>query len=99
MQNGFLLVFHFQCKNVYKETEWDVLGEAQSKRPHKLQNRAARIILNVNDDVHYTIALSALSWEPLQTERKKRKQNLCLSCFKKWVPNHSQINFGIRTYE
>ena len=35
---------------------WDVFGETQSKRLQKLQNRAARIILNLSNDVHHTIA-------------------------------------------
>ena len=41
---------------------WDVFGETQSKRHQKLQNRAARIILNLSNDVHHTIALHALGW-------------------------------------
>ena len=49
---------------------WDVFSEGQSKRLQKLQNRAARIILNVSNDVEHTIALRTLGWEPLQTERK-----------------------------
>ena len=52
---------------------WDVFGESQSKRLKKLQNRAARIILNMSNDVNHSIALRALGWEPLKTERKKRK--------------------------
>ena len=44
---------------------WIVFGESQSKRPQKLQNIAAIIILNVNNDVEHTIALRALGWEPL----------------------------------
>ena len=39
---------------------WDAFSEAQSKRLQKLQNRAARIILNVNNDVEHTIALRTL---------------------------------------
>ena len=55
------------------------------------------IILNVNNDVEPTIALRALGWEPLQTERKKKpKQKLCTSYQTKWVQNHSQIYFRIR---
>ena len=36
---------------------WDVFGETQSQRLQKLQNRAARIILNMTNDVNHTIAL------------------------------------------
>ena len=35
----------------YCSEVWDVFGAAQSKRLQKLQNRAARIILNVSNDV------------------------------------------------
>ena len=50
---------------------WDVLGEIQSKRLQELQNRAARIILNISNDVNHTTALRALGGEPHKTERKK----------------------------
>ncbi|CAB3981350.1 Hypothetical predicted protein, partial [Paramuricea clavata] len=33
--------------------------------------KAARIILNMSNDVNHSIALRALGWEPLKTERKK----------------------------
>ena len=52
---------------------WDVFGETQSQQLQKLKNRAARIILNLTDDVNHTIALRALGWEPLKIERKKAK--------------------------
>ena len=50
---------------------WDVFGETQSKRLQKLQNRAARIITNLSNDVDHSIALGELSWEPLKADRKK----------------------------
>ena len=34
---------------------WDVFGETQSKRLQKLQNRAARIIMNMSNDVHHSV--------------------------------------------
>ena len=49
---------------------WDVLGETQSKRLQKLQNRAARVIMNMSNDIDSSIALSALGWEPLNLMRK-----------------------------
>ena len=39
----------------------------------KLQNRAARIITNLSNDVDHSIALGELSWEPLKADRKKTK--------------------------
>ena len=50
---------------------WDVFGETQSKRLQKLQNRAARIILNISNDVDYTIALRTLG--PSHSKQKGRK--------------------------
>ena len=52
---------------------WDIFSETQSQRLQKLQNRAARIILNMTNDVNHTVALRALGWEPLKIERKKAK--------------------------
>ena len=60
---------------------WNVFGETQSKRLQKLQNRAAIIILNISNDVDYTIALRTLGWEPLQTERKKTKARMMYKLF------------------
>ena len=65
---------------------WDVCGKTQSKRLQKLQNRAARIILNISNDVDHTIALCALGWEPLQTERKKAKAKMMYKLLKKMGP-------------
>jgi hypothetical protein len=50
---------------------WDVFGETQSKRLQKLQNRGARIIMNMSNDVDHLVALDALDWKPLKTERIK----------------------------
>ena len=55
---------------------WDVFGETQSKRLQKLQNRAARIIMNMSNDVHHSVALQALDWNTLETERKKAKAKM-----------------------
>ena len=65
---------------------WDVFGETQSKRLQKLQNRAARIILNLSNNVHHTIALHALGREPLQTERKKAKAKMMYKVLNKMGP-------------
>ena len=55
---------------------WDVLGETQSKRLQKLQNRAARVIMNMSNNIDSSIALPALSWEPLTLMRKRAKAKL-----------------------
>ena len=65
---------------------WDVFAESQSKRLQKLQNRAARIILNMSNDVNHSIALRALGWEPLKTERKKAKAKMMYKVLNKMGP-------------
>ena len=55
---------------------WDVFGETQSKRLQKLQHRAARIIMNMSNDVHHSVVLQALGWKTLQAERKKAKAKM-----------------------
>ena len=66
---------------------WDVFGETQSKRLQKLQNRAARIITNLSNDVDHSIALGELSWEPLKADRKKTKAKLMYKLLNNVGPN------------
>ena len=60
----------------YCSEVWDVFGEIQSKRLQKLQNRAARTISNMSNDVDHSIALCALGWKPLDIMRKKAKATM-----------------------
>ena len=53
-----------------------MFGETQSKRLQKLQNRAARIIMNMSNDVHHSVLLQALGWKTLEVERKKAKAKM-----------------------
>ena len=55
---------------------WDVFSETQSKRLQKLQNRAARIIMNMSNDTDHSVALKALGWKTLKVERKKAKAKM-----------------------
>ena len=64
----------------YCSEVWDVFGEIQSKRLQKLQNRAARTISNMSNDVDHSIALCALGWKPLDIMRKKAIISIYLSC-------------------
>ena len=66
---------------------WDVFGETQSKRLQKLQNRAARIITNLSNDVDHSIALGELSWEPLKADRKKTKAKMMYKLLNNVGPN------------
>ena len=60
----------------YCSEVWDVFGEVQCKRRQKLQNRAARIISNMSNNVNHSIALRALGWEPLHIIKKKAKARM-----------------------
>ena len=57
----------------YCSEVWDTLGLCNSKRLQKLQNRAARVIMNMDNDVHHLEALSALNWDTLEIQRLKTK--------------------------
>ena len=73
--------FTYNCCEV-----WDVFGETQSKHLQKLQNRAARIIMNMSNDVDHLVALDALDWKPLKTERIKAKSKLMFKLLNKMGP-------------
>ena len=60
---------HFEyCSEV-----WDTLGVGLSNRLQKLQNRAARVIMNFGNDISGPEAIKALGWETLETRRAKSK--------------------------
>ena len=71
MYNSVVRPYFNYCSEV-----WDVFGEIQSTRLQKLQNRSARVTMNMCNDVESTVALNALGWEPLKAERKKAKAKL-----------------------
>jgi hypothetical protein len=72
----------------YCSEVWDVFGEIQSKRLQKLQNRAARIISNMSNDVglDHSVALCALGWEPLDIMREKAKARMMYKTLNKTGP-------------
>ena len=80
----------------YCSEVWDVFGETQSKRLQKLQNRSARIIMNMNNDVESTVALNALGWQPLQAERKKAKAKLMLKLLNEMGPKSLSNRFNYK---
>ena len=60
--------------------------ETQSKTLQKLQDRAARIIMNMSNDIDHSVALQALGWKPLKTERKKSKAKIMYKLLNKMGP-------------
>ena len=65
---------------------WNVSGETQTKRLQKLQNRAARVIMNMSNDINSSFALSALGWELLNLMRKRAKPKLMYKTLNKMGP-------------
>ena len=56
--------------------KYGMFSVKQSKRLQKLQNRAARIIMNMSNDSCHSVALKALGWKTLKVERKKAKAKI-----------------------
>ena len=54
---------------------WEVFGKTQSDRLQKLQNRAARVIMSMSNDIDQSTALQALGWEPLKSKSKTNLQS------------------------
>ena len=60
-----------------------LFGEAQSKRI--VQKHAARIVLNVSNDVHHDCfvcveqGMCTVSWSHFKQKENKLKQNICIS--------------------
>ena len=52
---------HFDCCSEV----WDTMGVGLSNRLQKLQNRAARVIMNFSNDISGPEAIKALGWESL----------------------------------
>ena len=57
----------------YCSKVWDTLGNGLANRLQKLQNRAARVVLGMSNDIPGSEALDMLGWEPLETRRAKTK--------------------------
>ena len=57
----------------YCSEVWDTMGVGLSNRLQKLQNRAARVIMNFSNDSSGPEAIKALGWESLETRRAKSK--------------------------
>jgi hypothetical protein len=57
---------------------WDELGKGLGERLQKLQNRAARLIMNFkNEHGQSILARSALGWTSLEERRALMKANSC----------------------
>ena len=52
---------------------WDRLSSYLCEKPQKLQNRAARVILQANCEVNSSLLLETLKWYQLSLRRRKQK--------------------------
>jgi hypothetical protein len=66
---------------------WDVFGETQSKRLQKLQNRAARVIASVPNDVDQQTVLDLIGWKTLKEQRLKTKAKTMFKILHNMGPN------------
>ena len=60
----------------YCSEVWDTMGVGLSNRLQKLQNRAARVIMNFSNDIPGPEALNVLGRENLVTRRATSKNNV-----------------------
>ena len=63
------------------------MGVGLSNRLQKLQNRAARVIINFSNDIPGPEALNALGWENLVTRRAKTKAKTMYKVLNKLAPS------------
>ena len=71
----------------YCSEVWNTIGVGLSNRLQKLQNRAARVIMNFSNDIPGPEALNALGWENLVTRRAKTKAKTMHKVLNKLAPS------------
>ncbi|XP_048580104.1 uncharacterized protein LOC116603374 isoform X1 [Nematostella vectensis] len=71
----------------YCSEVWDTLGQCNTIRLQKLQNRAARVITNRSNDTPATEALAELGWQNLETQRAKTKAKQMFKVLHDMAPN------------
>ena len=74
---------------------WDTLGNGLSNRLQKLQNRAARVVLGMSNDIPGSKALDMLGWEPLETRRGSKWLGSELAC-RSFVPKSDITEYDLR---
>ena len=57
---------------------WDGLSSDLCEKQQKLQNRAARVILQANCEVNSSLLLETLKWDQLSLRRRKQKAMMML---------------------
>ena len=57
----------------YCASVWDGLSSYLCEKLQKLQNRAARVILQANSEINSSLLLETLKWDKLSLRRRKQK--------------------------
>ena len=72
---------------------WDGLSSYLCEKLQKLQNRAARVILQANCEINSSLLLETLKWDKLSSRRRKQK---AIMMFKSLNPVYLQDLFSER---
>ena len=75
---------------------WDGLSSYLCQKVQKLQNRAARVILQANCEVNSSLLLETLKWEQLSLRRKKHKAIMMFKSLNGLAPVYLQDLFSER---
>ena len=75
---------------------WDGLGQTLSCKIQKLQDRAARIVMQASYNASAGVLFDVLHWDNLSLRRKKFKANLMFKILNGKAPTYLQELFSIR---
>ena len=75
---------------------WDGLGQILSSKIQKLQNRAARIVMQASYNASAGALFDVLHWNNLSLRRKKFKANLMFKILNEKAPTYLQELFSVR---
>ena len=75
---------------------WDGLSSYLCEKLQKLQNRAARVILQANCEVNSSLLLETLKWDQLSLRRRKHKAIMMFKSLNGLAPVYLQDLFGER---
>ena len=75
---------------------WDGLSSYLCEKLQKLQNRAARVILQANCEINSSLLLETLKWDKLSSRRRKQKAIMMFKSLNGLAPEYLQDLFSER---
>ena len=75
---------------------WDGLSSYLCEKLQKLQNRAARVILQANCEINSSLLLETLKWDKLSSRRRKQKAIMMFKSLNGLAPVYLQDLFSER---